>query len=41
MPDLKELLIGLSPIGDQFYDHYIYGKYQGVQFKRVVDNFTE
>ena len=41
MPVLKKLLIGLSPIGDQFYDHYIYGNYQGIQFKFVVDNFTE
>ena len=41
MPVLKELLICLSPIGDLFFDLYIYGKYEGIQFISVVDRFTE
>ena len=41
MPVLKNLLGLLSPMGDQFFDVYIYGKYEGIQFKVVVENFTE
>ena len=41
MPVLYDLLICLSPIGDLFYDRYIYGKYEGIQFINVVDKFTE
>ena len=41
MPVLKNLLGKLSPIGDQFFDKYIYGKYEGVQFIRAVEYFTD
>ena len=41
MPVLKNLVGKLSPTGDQFFDKYVYGNYEGVQFRCVVDNFAE